>query len=109
MLNAIHMYIVQVQLTFENLGKVIVHFEYLLWDFRSTLGNVGGTLGLFIGISFSGINSCILNIFVSTCQYFENMLGNKINLGNIDMPEDNSGYRIRHSLETSWIYKTLHP
>ena len=81
--------------TFENLGKVIVHTEYLLYDFISTLGNVGGTLGLFIGISFSGVISCILNIFVVACQYFENRLGNKINLGNINMSEENSDHRIQ--------------
>ena len=47
-----------------NAGKVIIQTEYLLYDFISTLGNVGGTLGLFIGISFSGVFSTILNIFV---------------------------------------------
>ena len=49
---------------FQNAGKVIIQTEYLLYDFISTLGNVGGTLGLFIGISFSGVFSTILNIFV---------------------------------------------
>ena len=81
--------------TFENLGKVIVHTEYFLYDFISTLGNVGGTLGLFIGISFSGVISCILSTFVSTCQYFEIRFGNKINLGNINMSEENSDHRIQ--------------
>ena len=46
-------------------GKVILHTEYLLHDGISTLGNVGGTLGLFIGFSFTGAISYILNLLVS--------------------------------------------
>ena len=39
--------------------------EYYLYDFISTLGNVGGTLGLFIGFSFSGTISYILNFIIA--------------------------------------------
>ena len=46
-------------------GKVILHTEYYLYDFISTLGNVGGTLGLFIGFSFSGTISYILNFIIA--------------------------------------------
>ena len=42
-----------------------MHTEYLLHDGISTLGNVGGTLGLFIGFSFTGAISYILNLLVS--------------------------------------------
>ena len=76
--------------TFENLGKVIVHTEYLLYDFISTLGNVGGTLGLFIGISFSGIISCILNVLVNACEYFESLLGHGKSINSAKLVEHNS-------------------
>ena len=46
-------------------GKVILRTEYYLYDFISTLGNVGGTLGLFIGFSFSGTISYILNFIIA--------------------------------------------
>jgi len=39
--------------------------EYLLYDGISTLGNVGGTLGLFVGFSFTGSISFILNFIIS--------------------------------------------
>ena len=44
---------------------MILHTEYYLYDFISTLGNVGGTLGLFIGFSFSGTISYILNFIIA--------------------------------------------
>ena len=47
-------------------GKVILHTEYYLYDFISTLGNVGGTLGLFIGFSFSGTISYVLNFVIAS-------------------------------------------
>ena len=59
-------------------GKVILRTEYYLYDFISTLGNVGGTLGLFIGFSFSGIISYILN-FIN-----ERFNGQKIDISKTD-------------------------
>ena len=47
-------------------GKVILRTEYYLYDFISTLGNVGGTLGLFIGFSFSGTISYVLNFVIAS-------------------------------------------
>ena len=47
-------------------GKVVLHTEYYLYDFISTLGNVGGTLGLFIGFSFTGAFSYFLNLITKT-------------------------------------------
>ena len=69
--------------TFENLGKVTVHTEYLLYDFISTLGNVGGTLGLFIGISFSGVFSTILKIFVVIVKWTDKRIKIKNRKNNI--------------------------
>ena len=37
--------------------QAIVNTEYLIYDFNSMIGSIGGTLGLFIGFSFSNIIS----------------------------------------------------
>ena len=62
---------------FKNPGKVIVTTEYLLQDFISTLGNVGGTLGLFIGFSFSGLINFFLNLLVMISNKMENITNEK--------------------------------
>ena len=54
---------------------VTVNTEYLLYDFISTLGNVGGTLGLFIGFSFSGLISYILNGAVKIVDFLKQWIG----------------------------------
>ena len=56
---------------FENPGKVTVHTEYTLYDYISTIGNVGGTLGLFIGFSFSGLIAFALQSFLKIMEYIE--------------------------------------
>ena len=56
---------------------VTVNTEYLLYDFISTLGNVGGTLGLFIGFSFSGLISYILNGAVKIVDFLKQWIGSK--------------------------------
>ena len=37
--------------------------EYLIYDVFGTIGSVGGTLGIFIGFSFSGVLSLITSFF----------------------------------------------
>ena len=37
--------------------QAIVNTEYLIYDFNSMIGSIGGTLGLFIGFSFSNFIS----------------------------------------------------
>ena len=39
---------------------VVVHEEYLIYDTIGLIGSVGGTLGMFIGFSFSGTISQII-------------------------------------------------
>ena len=39
---------------------VVVHQEYLIYDTIGLIGSVGGTLGMFIGFSFSGTISQII-------------------------------------------------
>ena len=40
-----------------------VYEEYLIYDIFGMIGSVGGTLGIFIGFSFSGMLSFIIYIF----------------------------------------------
>ena len=46
--------------------KIRVKTEYLIHDVISMIGNVGGTLGLFVGFSFSNVISGILS-FLNSC------------------------------------------
>ena len=54
----------EISLKFNKPGRVTIYTEYYLYNFISTLGNIGGTLGLFIGFSFSGLVTYILNQIV---------------------------------------------
>ena len=56
---------------FENPGKVTLHTEYILYDLISMVGNVGGTLGLFIGFSFTGLIAFVLQSFLKIMEYIE--------------------------------------
>ena len=56
---------------FENPGKVTLHTEYILYDLISMVGNVGGTLGLFIGFSFTGLIAFALQSFLKIMEYIE--------------------------------------
>ena len=38
-----------------------VYEEYIIYDFISMIGSVGGTLGLFVGFSFSNILMCLIS------------------------------------------------
>ena len=40
---------------------VEVHEEYVIYDAIGMIGSVGGTLGMFIGFSFTNIISSIIN------------------------------------------------
>jgi hypothetical protein len=41
---------------------VTIHEEYLVYDFLSFVGSVGGSLGLFVGFSFFDFGSMLTNI-----------------------------------------------
>ena len=41
--------------------EIQVQTEYLIYDFNGLLGFIGGTLGLFIGFSFYGLLTDIIN------------------------------------------------
>ena len=56
---------------FENPGKATLYTEYIIHDLISTVGNVGGTLGIFIGFSFSGFIGFALNLILKLINFFE--------------------------------------
>jgi len=58
--------------TLGKLQNVIVHKEYLIYDFIGVIGSAGGTLGLFVGFSFSNIIDTIMIFLKTRCSYFEN-------------------------------------
>ena len=70
---------------FDNPGRVTVYIEYLLYDFISTLGNVGGTLGLFIGFSFSGLITFILNFLIKMVDALQNRNSSRADQNKIAM------------------------
>ena len=45
-----------------DLVQVVVHEEYLIYDFTNMVSSVGGSLGLFIGFSFIGFIQAIIDI-----------------------------------------------
>ena len=52
---------VQFKYRFANPQSVKVHEEYLIYDMIGLIGSVGGTLGMFIGFSFTGVVTCFFN------------------------------------------------
>ena len=56
-----------------HLGKlqnVIVHKEYLIYDFIGVIGSAGGTLGLFIGFSFINVIDSIVSFLKTSIKSF---------------------------------------
>ena len=51
---------------FEHDQDVIVYEEYLIYDTINMIGSLGGTLGIFIGFSFSNVLNVILS-FIKSC------------------------------------------
>ena len=58
--------------------KIEFHTEYYLYDFISMLGNVGGSLGLFVGFSFSGSIGYLLNIILQIYQKWKSSFHRKV-------------------------------
>ena len=49
--------------------NIVVEHEYLIHDFTSMLGSIGGTLGMFIGFSFLGTLSTFLSWLQRLMEY----------------------------------------
>ena len=50
--------------------------EYLIYDEINTIASVGGTLGMCIGFSFTGLISCMITFLKNTIFIFKGKLGN---------------------------------
>ena len=54
----------QVRYRFENAdNKMKVFHEYLIYDSMGMIGSVGGTFGMFIGFSMTGVISSVIEFF----------------------------------------------
>ena len=54
--------------TFNNPGLTIVHEEYMIFDFVTMIGSIGGTLGLCIGFSYTNTISYLLGYLKNTIK-----------------------------------------
>ena len=51
-----------IYLKFQSPEVLTIYEEYLIYDFNGMLGSIGGTLGMFIGFSFSSIIELFINL-----------------------------------------------
>ena len=62
--------LIKTNITFRFVYKIpsnstTLYEEYMIYDAINTIGSVGGTLGMCIGFSFSGLISSLINIFAA--------------------------------------------
>ena len=81
--------------------QITVHEEYIVYDTLGIIGSVGGTLGLFIGFSFSGLVSSImeicLNVFISKRKNEVNPSNDVIKVQPIQLSETNQVFTVEQS------------
>ena len=54
-------------------SMTILYEEYLIYDVISMIGSVGGTLGMCIGFSFTGVLSILMKMIKNGfCRMFKN-------------------------------------
>ena len=51
-----------IYLRFQSPEVITIYEEYLIYDFNGMLGSIGGTLGLFVGFSFSSAIELFINL-----------------------------------------------
>ena len=51
-----------IHLRFQIPEVITIYEEYLIYDFNGMLGSIGGTLGLFVGFSFSSVIELFINL-----------------------------------------------
>ena len=51
-----------IYLRFQSPEVITIYEEYLIYDFNGMLGSIGGTLGMFVGFSFSSIIELSINL-----------------------------------------------
>ena len=55
-------------------SSVIVYKEYIIYDTISMIGSVGGTLGMCIGFSFTGLVAHVINLLQNGIMFIETKL-----------------------------------
>ena len=58
-------------------NSTTLYEEYWVYDGISTIGSVGGTLGMCIGFSFTGLFSYLINILQHVLFHFKSKLSNR--------------------------------
>ena len=53
---------ITIHLRFQSPEVITIYEEYLIYDFNGMLGSIGGTLGLFVGFSFSSAIELFINL-----------------------------------------------
>ena len=71
-INDSYLYYKRLNYQFDYPQVLTIYQEYLIYDGIGMIGSVGGTLGMFIGFSFSNVISTILN-FLSNLNIKRNM------------------------------------
>ena len=56
-----------IYLRFQTPEVTTIYEAYLIYDFNGMLGSIGGTLGMFVGFSFSSIIELLIN-FIKNCK-----------------------------------------
>ena len=51
-----------IYLRFQSPEVLTIYEEYLIYDFNGMLGSIGGTLGMFVGFSFSSVIEIFINL-----------------------------------------------
>ena len=59
------------QYSFPVTKAITVHKEYVIYDAISMIGSVGGTLGMFIGFSFTGLIPSIMKLLQNVFDFIE--------------------------------------
>ena len=54
-----------------NSNVIFLEKEVLLYDFSDAIGTIGGSLGVFVGISFFAVISCCIDKFFEILNIFQ--------------------------------------
>ena len=68
-----NIYTMELEYVFSSPEVVTVNEEYLIYDLMSMIGSIGGSLGLCIGFSFSGLISSIISIIQQCLRFYSSV------------------------------------
>ena len=63
-----------------------VKTEYWVMSGMTLVGNIGGTLGMFIGFSFIGFSQWIMDLVIGLSQWIMDSINRKVNPSNTTHP-----------------------